>query len=129
MTGRSRAEGGKEEEEEEHEVRRVEKKVMNAILRGSPIESTPSGDVADAAEEMEKVGRGAFSACESMLGLSLFGSNVALSCVFRQSPMARCCMHKAHSGDFSARTHFRVTIGFQVTSILVLSLRGYSQPH
>ena len=40
---------------------------------------------------------------------------------FRQTPMARCCMHKARSsGDFSAGTHFSIITGYQVTSICPL---------
>ena len=55
MTGRSK---GQEEKEEGEEVRRVEKKVMNAVLTASAMEPTTSGVVVGVAEEMGNVGSG-----------------------------------------------------------------------
>ena len=46
MPGRSKAEGGKEENDEEDEVRRLEKKVMHAVSTANLVESITSGVLA-----------------------------------------------------------------------------------
>ena len=42
MSGRSKADAGKEEKEEEDSVRRVEKEAMNAVLTANLVHSTTS---------------------------------------------------------------------------------------
>ena len=68
MTGRNKAEGGKEGKEEEEEVRQVEK-VTKALLAGDLVNLTISGDLAGTVEEMCGVARGSISTCGSLLGL------------------------------------------------------------